>query len=44
MWHSGWEDEDRLHRDGFDQGWHDKLTKDLPAVLVAPGAGKGRTE
>lgn len=43
MWHGGWGGEDRLHRDGFDQGWHDKLTKDLPAVLGAQGEEKGRT-
>ena len=33
--HAGWDDQGLPHRDGFDQGWDDKLTKDL-AVLLAP--------
>ena len=37
--HAGWDERARPQRDGFDQGWHDKLTKDLPALLGhAPGA------
>jgi uncharacterized protein YndB with AHSA1/START domain len=37
--HAGWDERARPQRDGFDQGWHDKLTKDLPALLRhAPGA------
>jgi uncharacterized protein YndB with AHSA1/START domain len=35
--HSGWADERRGQRDGFDQGWHDKLAKDLPALLAGDG-------
>jgi len=31
--HSGWDGPGLRHRDGFDQGWHDKLTKDLVALL-----------
>jgi uncharacterized protein YndB with AHSA1/START domain len=31
--HSGWDVQHRDDRDGFDQGWSDKLTTDLPAVL-----------
>jgi uncharacterized protein YndB with AHSA1/START domain len=31
--HSGWDAEHRGKRDGFDQGWIDKLNTDLPAVL-----------
>jgi uncharacterized protein YndB with AHSA1/START domain len=33
--HAAWADGHREERDGFDQGWHDKLTKDLPALLAA---------
>jgi uncharacterized protein YndB with AHSA1/START domain len=37
--HAGWDGPGLGHRDGFDQGWHDKLTKDLAALLgPAPGA------
>jgi uncharacterized protein YndB with AHSA1/START domain len=37
--HSGWDGPGLPHRDGFDSGWLDKLTKDLPALLgPAPGA------
>lgn len=31
--HGGWAPRHRGQRDGFDRGWHDKLTKDLPALL-----------
>lgn len=31
--HSGWDGQGIQHRDGFDSGWHDKLTKDLAALL-----------
>lgn len=31
--HAGWDGPGLSHRDGFDQGWHDKLTKDLAALL-----------
>ena len=31
--HGGWDGEGLAHRDGFDSGWHDKLTKDLAALL-----------
>jgi uncharacterized protein YndB with AHSA1/START domain len=31
--HRGWGDRNVNERDGFDGGWHEKLTKDLPAVL-----------
>lgn len=31
--HAGWDGKGLPHRDGFDSGWHDKLTKDLPALL-----------
>lgn len=33
--HSGWDGPGLPLRDGFDQGWHDKLTKDLVALLSA---------
>ena len=33
--HAGWDGPALGHRDGFDQGWHDKLTKDLVALLSA---------
>ena len=33
--HAGWAGQGLQHRDGFDQGWHDKLTKDLVALLGA---------
>jgi uncharacterized protein YndB with AHSA1/START domain len=33
--HTGWDGPGLGHRDGFDQGWHDKLTKDLVALLSA---------
>lgn len=33
--HGGWDREGLHHRDGFDQGWHDKLAKDLAALLAA---------
>jgi uncharacterized protein YndB with AHSA1/START domain len=37
--HTGWDDQGLGHRDGFDSGWHDKLTKDLAALLGhVPGA------
>jgi uncharacterized protein YndB with AHSA1/START domain len=37
--HAGWDEQGLPHRDGFDRGWHDKLTKDLPALLgPAPGS------
>jgi uncharacterized protein YndB with AHSA1/START domain len=36
--HAGWDGPGLPHRDGFDGGWHDKLTKDL-AVLLGPGPG-----
>lgn len=36
--HRGWADEHRRDRDGFHQGWHDKLTKDLPALLAGGAA------
>jgi uncharacterized protein YndB with AHSA1/START domain len=32
--HGGWADERRADRNGFEQQWRDKLTKDLRAVLV----------
>jgi uncharacterized protein YndB with AHSA1/START domain len=32
--HAGWDGPGLPHRDGFDQGWHDKLTKDLAALLA----------
>ena len=31
--HTGWSRDEIERRDGFDQGWADKLAKDLPAVL-----------
>ena len=31
--HAGWDAQGLPHRDGFDSGWHDKLTKDLAALL-----------
>jgi uncharacterized protein YndB with AHSA1/START domain len=31
--HSGWAGEGLGQRDGFDQTWHDKLVKDLAALL-----------
>jgi uncharacterized protein YndB with AHSA1/START domain len=31
--HGGWDGPGLPHRDGFDGGWHDKLTKDLAALL-----------
>jgi uncharacterized protein YndB with AHSA1/START domain len=31
--HAGWEMRAEPDRDGFDQGWGDKLARDLPAVL-----------
>jgi len=37
--HGGWDGPGLDHRDGFDGGWLDKLTKDLAALLgPAPGA------
>ena len=36
--HAGWDGPGLPHRDGFDGGWHDKLTKDL-AALLGPGPG-----
>jgi uncharacterized protein YndB with AHSA1/START domain len=36
--HSGWADGQDDHRNGFDGGWNDKLTKDLPAVLTGKGS------
>jgi len=33
--HRDWADEHLGHRGSFDQGWHDKLTKDLPALLAS---------
>jgi hypothetical protein len=36
--HGGWDGPGLDHRDGFDGGWLDKLTKDLAALLgPAPG-------
>lgn len=32
--HQGWDVEHRSDRDGFDQGWLEKLTTSLPAVLT----------
>jgi hypothetical protein len=32
--HRGWADEQRHQRDGFDQGWLDKLSKDLPRLFA----------
>jgi len=40
MEHSGWADEHAGDRAGFDGGWHDKLTKDLPAVLTGRATGE----
>lgn len=31
--HAGWNENQPQQRDGFDEGWADKLTKDLPALL-----------
>jgi uncharacterized protein YndB with AHSA1/START domain len=31
--HTGWPDHAREERDGFDGGWNDKLTDDLPRLL-----------
>ena len=31
--HAGWDGPGIPHQDGFDRVWHDKLTKDLPALL-----------
>ena len=31
--HAGWDGPGLPHRDGFDSGWHDKLTKDLATLL-----------
>jgi uncharacterized protein YndB with AHSA1/START domain len=31
--HAGWDGPALPHRDGFDSGWHDKLTKDLAELL-----------
>jgi uncharacterized protein YndB with AHSA1/START domain len=36
--HAGWDGPGLRHRDGFDGGWLDKLTKDL-AALLGPGPG-----
>ncbi len=33
--HAGWDEHNRHHRDGFDQGWHGKLAKDLASLLGA---------
>jgi uncharacterized protein YndB with AHSA1/START domain len=33
--HAGWDEAGLPHRDGFDEGWHGKLTIDLPALLGA---------
>ena len=40
--HSGWDGPGLAHRDGFDQGWHDKLITDLPALLGA-GLSEGNS-
>ena len=40
MWHGGWQDAAPDDRDGFDDGWHGKLAKDLAAVLAAPMAAR----
>jgi uncharacterized protein YndB with AHSA1/START domain len=34
--HGGWDKPHHADRDGFDQGWKDKLSKDLPARLNLP--------
>jgi uncharacterized protein YndB with AHSA1/START domain len=31
--HAGWPEASSEQRDGFDGGWHDKLTKDLPELM-----------
>lgn len=42
--HRDWDDEHVGERDGFDGGWHDKLTKDLPGLLTMnPSEGAMRT-
>lgn len=33
--HAGWDEQNLHHRDGFDQGWHSKLAKDLASLLGA---------
>lgn len=37
--HAGWDARGLPHSGGFDQGWHDKLAKDLPALLNAGAMG-----
>jgi uncharacterized protein YndB with AHSA1/START domain len=38
--HSGWTDDHDDDRRGFDGGWSDKLSKDLPAVLSGKGSDR----
>jgi uncharacterized protein YndB with AHSA1/START domain len=33
--HRGWDAQHHSDRDGFDGGWHDKLSSDLPALFAA---------
>jgi uncharacterized protein YndB with AHSA1/START domain len=42
--HAGWDGEGLSHRDGFDPGWHDKLTKDLAALLGPDSTAPDSTE